>query len=62
MSWHFRDLCIVATDWKIAALHFADYSSRIFGAIVRHEFYLIGRPSALNAGSITVPSSVRVSP
>jgi hypothetical protein len=38
MSWHFRDHCIVATDWKIAALHFADYSSRIFGAIVRHEF------------------------
>jgi hypothetical protein len=30
MSWHFRDHCIVATDWKIAALHFADYSSRFF--------------------------------
>jgi hypothetical protein len=30
MWWHFRDRCIVATDWKIAALHFADYSSRFF--------------------------------
>jgi hypothetical protein len=66
MWWHFRDHCIVASDWKIAALHFADYSSRFLaplcGMNVRHEFYLIGRPSALNAGSITVPSSVRVSP
>jgi len=66
MSWHFRDRCIVASNWKIAALHFADYSSRFFaplcGMNARHEFYLIDRPSALNAGSITVPSSVRVSP
>jgi len=30
MWWHFRDHCIVATDWKIAALHFADYSLRFF--------------------------------
>jgi hypothetical protein len=33
MSWHFRDPCIVATDWKIAALHFADYSPRFFALL-----------------------------
>jgi hypothetical protein len=71
MWWHFRDQRIVTTDLKIVALHIADHSPRFFlplfscrcfPAVARHEFYLIGRPSALNAGSITVPSSVRDSP
>jgi hypothetical protein len=33
MWWHFRDHCIVASDWKIAALHFADYSPRFFAPL-----------------------------
>jgi hypothetical protein len=41
MSWPFRDRCIVASDWKIAALHFSDYSSRFLAALcgmnVQHE-------------------------
>jgi hypothetical protein len=33
MWWHFRDHRIVASDWKIAALHFADYSSQFFAPL-----------------------------
>jgi hypothetical protein len=61
MWWHFRDRRIGATDSEIAALHLADYSPD-FLATPRHEFYLMGRPPALNASSITVQCSVRVSP
>jgi hypothetical protein len=30
MRWLFCDQCIVATELEIAALHFADYSPRLF--------------------------------
>jgi len=38
MSWHFRDRCIVASNWKIAALHFADYSSRFLALLCGMNF------------------------
>jgi hypothetical protein len=38
MTWHFRDRCIVASDWKIAALHFADHSLRFFAPLPDMNF------------------------
>jgi hypothetical protein len=61
MWWHFRDHASWRAIGKLLRCTLA-IIRRDFRADARHEFYLIDRPSALNAGSITVPSSVRVSP